>query len=211
MSHLDRLGLLTPRAVDDRLARQIAFLVEIDKLKLILRRTPLANGSRAENSAEHSWHLVMCAMVLKEYAAEPADLSRALQMLAVHDIVEIDAGDTFAYDIAAHASKIAREQRAADRLFGLLPPDQADGIRALWNEFEAMHTPESRLANAVDRLQALLLNAESGGGSWRSPGVTRAAIEARMALVTAAMPSLAPLVDRIVETFSRAGAIGPES
>jgi putative hydrolases of HD superfamily len=201
---------LPPRPSSDRLARQIGFLVEIDRLKHVLRRTPLADGSRAENSAEHSWHLVVCAMVLREYAAQPVDLLRTLQLLAIHDIVEIDAGDTFAYDIAAHGSKAEREERAADRLFGLLPPDQTDDIRRLWDEFEAIETPEARLANAVDRLQALLLNAESGGGSWRSPGVTKGRIEARMAAVASAMPALAPFVAEIVEAFSRAGLIAVE-
>jgi putative hydrolase of HD superfamily len=199
-----------PRPADPRLAQQIAFLVEIDKLKSVLRRTPLADGSRAENSAEHSWHLIVCAMVLQEYARQPVDLLRTLQMLAVHDIVEIDAGDTFAYDVAAHASKIERERRGAERLFGLLPSDQADRVRELWNEFEAIETAESCLANAVDRLQALLLNAEAGGGSWTSPGVTRGRIEARMAAVVTAMPTLAPFVGEVVEVFSRAGLIEPE-
>jgi len=194
-------------AAQPRLARQVTFLVEIDRLKSVLRRTPIADNSRMENSAEHSWHLMVCAMLLREYLPGPVDLLRTLQLLAVHDIVEIDAGDTFAYDAAGQASKLERERGAAERLFGLLPPDQERDLWALWEEFEAMATPESRLANAVDRLQALLLNAEAGGGSWRSNGVRRASIEQRMAPVIAALPALGPFVERVIADFTEAGVI----
>src|SRR5688572_11564202 len=159
---------------DDRLARQIAFLVEADKLKAVTRRTPLVDSSRRENSAEHSWHLVLAAMVMREYTAGDIDLLRVLEMIAVHDLVEIDAGDTFAYDVEGLVSKADREQAAADRIFAVLPADQAARLRGLWDDFESRETPEARFANAMDRLQPLLQNAHSGGGSWLDLGLDRA-------------------------------------
>src|SRR5262245_51101155 len=137
----------------------MAFLVEADKLKQILRRTPLVDGSRQENSAEHSWHMILAAMIAREYVPGPLDPLRAVEMIAVHDLVEIDAGDTFAYDAAANQDKHAREHLAAERIFGLLPADQGERVRALWDEFEAQTTMEARFANAIDRLQPLLQNA----------------------------------------------------
>jgi putative hydrolase of HD superfamily len=190
-----------------RLPQQLAFLVEIDRLKHVRRRTPLADGSRLENSAEHSWHLAMCAMILREHADGPIDLLRVLQMLAVHDIVEIDAGDTFAYDVGANAGKSDREAMAAERLFGMLPDDQAVECRRLWDEFEARTTNEARLANAVDRLQPLLLNATAGGGSWVDPQVTRAKVEARMTPVADAMPGLGAFVADTIAAFAKAGIL----
>src|SRR5262245_1922935 len=142
----------------ERLARQIAFLLEADKLKSVLRRTPLVDRSRPENSAEHSWHLALAALTLGEYADGSIDRLRVLELLTVHDLVEVDAGDTFAYDPTALTTKAAREHAAADRVFGLLPPDQAARLRALWEEFEALESRESRFANALDRLQALVQN-----------------------------------------------------
>ena len=152
---------------NDRLLRQVAFLVEADKLKQIIRRTPLVDSSRLENSAEHSWHLVLVAMIVREYAASSIDLLHVIEMIAVHDLVEIDAGDTFAYDTAGLETKVEREIAAAQRVFGLLPVDQQAYVRGLWEEFEAQDTPEARFANAVDRLQPFLLNAHAEGGSER--------------------------------------------
>src|SRR5256885_14942459 len=134
----------------DRLARQIAFLVEADKLKTVLRRTPLVDRSRRENSAEHSWHLALAALALIEYAPPGVDVQRVLELVTIHDLVEIDAGDTFAYDPAGLTTKAARECAAADRVFGVLPPDLADRLRARWEEVEALATPEARFANALD-------------------------------------------------------------
>src|SRR5437762_2142601 len=153
---------------DPRLSQQVAFLVEADKLKTVSRRTPLVDGSRLENSAEHSWHLVLAAMIMRHYSPVAIDLLRVLEMLAVHDLVEIDAGDTFAYDAAGHETKTEREAAAATRVFGLLPADQRQHVSALWEEFEAQESAESRFANALDRLQPLLQNASAGGGSWRT-------------------------------------------
>jgi 5'-deoxynucleotidase YfbR-like HD superfamily hydrolase len=156
---------------DDRLARQIGFLVETEKLKGILRKTSPIHLERYENSAEHSWTLALMAMVLAEHTDEKLDLMRVLQMLLVHDLVEVDAGDTFCYDLAANVTKADRERYAAERLFGLLPEDQEREFRQLWEEFEARESGEARFANALDRLLPLLQNFHNGGGSWREFGI----------------------------------------
>jgi putative hydrolases of HD superfamily len=156
-----------------RLAEQISFLVEIDKLKTILRQNLIADGSRQENTGEHSWHLAMCATVLAEHSNEPIDVAKVVQMLLIHDLVEIDAGDTFVYATPEQmAGQEAAESAAADRIFGLLPEDQSVRLRNLWDEFESKATPEARFAKAVDRLQPMLLNLASGGGSWERHGIT---------------------------------------
>ena len=165
---------------DSRLNAQLTFLLEIDRLKRVLRRTSLVGGERRENSAEHSWHLAMMALVLADYANEPVDLLHTIKMLLVHDIVEIDAGDTFAYDVQANLDKEAREQAAAERIFGLLPPDQCDVVRALWEEFDARQTPEARFANALDRMMPALQNYANDGGTWRMAGVDYAAVVRRL-------------------------------
>jgi putative hydrolases of HD superfamily len=196
-------------AAPDRLAEQIAFLVEADKLKSVLRRTPLTDGSRMENSAEHSWHLALAAMTLVEYAPAGVALGRVLELVVVHDLVEIDAGDTFAHDPVANATKAERELAAAARLFNLLPPDQAARVRALWDEFEANLTAEARFANALDRVQALCQNMQSGGGSWAAHAVTRGQVLARMAPVEAALPEVWPFVVGVIDRFCAAGIIRP--
>ncbi len=192
---------------DDRLAQQIAFLLEADKLKTVLRRTPLTDASRPENSAEHSWHLVLAAIVLAEQATVQVDLLRVLEMLTMHDLVEIDAGDTFAYDADHLGTKAERERTAADRIFALLPPDLGARLRGRWEEFEAHKTPEARFANALDRLQPLLQNACAGGGSWRDHEVTRAQVLHRMDPIRSTMPNLWPRVMEIVEAFCAAGVL----
>ena len=191
----------------DRLVQQIAFLAEADKLKSVIRRTPLVDSSRLENSAEHSWHLVLVVMVLREYGPADIDWMRVMEMVAVHDLVEIDAGDVSAYDVDALSAKALREQAAADRVFGLLPPDQGERFRSLWDEFEASTTAEARFANAVDRLQPLLQNEHSAGGSWRSQVLRRGQILYRMAPIEAAMPDVWPHVVLVVETFCAAGVL----
>ena len=157
----------------DRLNRQIDFLLEIDQLKQVLRQSLLTGDRRRENDAEHSWHLCIMAVVLAEYAADEFDLLRTLKMLLIHDLVEIDAGDTFAYDTEAHADKEEREQKAAERIFKLLPSDQARELRDLWDEFELRQTPEARYAAALDRLQPMLLNFHTGGAGWRRHGIRK--------------------------------------
>jgi putative hydrolase of HD superfamily len=203
--------VLQLRMANERLARQIAFLVEADRLKTILRRTPLGDNSRAENSAEHSWHLALAAMALHEYGPEGMDTSRVIELVVVHDLVEIDAGDTFAYDVAGHDTKADRERAAADRVFGLLPADQGLRFRGLWEEFEAMSTPEARFANALDRLQALLQNMQAGGGSWAAYAVTREQVLRRMAPVESALPDVWPFVCEVIDRYCAMGAIRPSS
>ena len=183
----------------DRLQSQLAFLAELDKLKLVQRRTSVIGESRLENTAEHSWHLGVMAPVLAEYAPEDVDVERAMSMVLVHDIVEIDAGDTFAFDPAAHADKEDREQAAADRLFGLLPDDQGAHYRALWDEFEARETPEALFANALDRFQGLLQNVHNAGGTWKKYGITREKILERMDPIRAGAPALWPWVVRMMD------------
>ncbi|MHB1222810.1 MAG: HD domain-containing protein [Gemmatimonadaceae bacterium] len=192
----------------DRLAQQLAFVTDIDRLKGVLRRTPLRDDSRLENSAEHSWHLAMMAVVLAEHAGPGVDVGRVIRMVLVHDLVEIDAGDTFAYDDAANVGREAREQAAAERLFGLLPDDQGAALRTLWDEFEERRTPDARLATALDRLQPLLNNDRPGGGSWRANGITRAQVLARMQPIEEGLPALWPTVLEVVERHCAAGDLG---
>lgn len=190
-----------------RLASQLAFLVEIDKLKGVLRQTLLCDRSRQENTAEHSWHLAMAAVVLSEYAGDEVDVGRVIRMALVHDIVEIDAGDTFAYDLTANLDREQREQTAASRIFGLLPTEQAAELRGLWEEFEAQQTPDARFAVALDRLQPLLNNHHSQGGSWRAHGITRAQVLRRMSPIETALPALWPAVLEIIEDNCTLGHI----
>lgn len=190
-----------------RLERQLAFLAEVDRLKSVLRRTTLCDGSRAENSAEHSWHLALAALTLTEHAGADVDIARVVSMVLVHDIVEIDAGDTFAYDARANLDREVREQRAAERIFGLLPPPQGAQLRALWEEFERGETPSARFAIALDRLQPLLSNHHAKGGSWKAHGVSRAQVLGRMAPIEHAAPALWPTVLAIVEQNCALGHI----
>ena len=157
--------------IDADVAERLRFVLEIDRLKTVLRQTLLADSSRRENSAEHSWHLAMTAMAMAPLASEPVDLDRVIRILLVHDIVEIDAGDVFIYDEEARRTKQAEEQKAADRIFALLPEPVASELRELWDEYEARETPEARFAYACDRLQPMLLNVGLGGGSWTAHGV----------------------------------------
>ena len=184
-----------------RIDQQLAFLVEADKLKNILRRTTLIDSSRQENTAEHSWHLALAAMVLEEYASAPVNMARVLRMLVVHDVVEIDAGDTFAYDAAGNATKAERERHAADRIFGLLPADLREELRGLWEEFDAATTPEARFANAVDRIQPFLQNRETGGGTWHTHNLSREQVLARMDPVRTALPQVWPTILAAVDGF----------
>ncbi|MFQ5557226.1 MAG: HD family hydrolase [Acidimicrobiales bacterium] len=170
---MDRSRTLEVAAgVDAEVGRRLAFVYELDRLKGVLRRTLTLEGERRENSAEHSWHLALTALVLAPFADEPLDLDRVIRILLVHDVVEIDAGDVFVYDEAARAEIEATEREAADRIFGLLPDPDGAELRALWDEYEQSATPEARFAYACDRLQPLLLNLATGGGSWRDHGIT---------------------------------------
>ena len=157
----------------ERLEKQICFIVEVDKVKNIFRQTYLADGERKENDAEHSWHLALMAVLLQEHMEEKADLTKVMIMVLIHDLVEIDAGDTYAYDEKGAQTKREREVKAADRIFGLLPEDQGQYFRELWEEFEAYETPEAKFAHLLDNFQPLLLNDASCGRSWKEHGVHR--------------------------------------
>ena len=195
-------------ALRERLEKQLRFIRELDKLKGVSRRVSLIDRTRLENSAEHSWHLGTMAVALAEYAPQGADIARAVQMLLVHDVVEIDAGDTFAFDAAANVDKEERETMAAGRLFGLLPDDDAHRLRALWDEFEESETPTARFANALDRFQALLMNDTPGdGGTWRAHGITRSQVLARMAPIETGAPALWPVVLDTIERAVTAGHV----
>ncbi|WP_299148020.1 HD family hydrolase [uncultured Tateyamaria sp.] len=163
-----------------RLDQQIAFLDEADKLKSITRATTLADASRAENSAEHSWHLTLYALVLADQAGPDVDINRVIRMLILHDLVEIDAGDHPIFDEVDAAAVAAQEQTAADRIYGLLPADIGTDLRAIWEEFEAAQTPTAQFAKALDRFQPPMLNLASGGGSWTDYDVTEAMIAERV-------------------------------
>ena len=162
-----------------RLEKQIAFILEIDMVKKIMRQTPLTDGNRKENDAEHSWHIALMALLLKEYAEDEVDVAKVMTMVLVHDLVEIDAGDTYAYDEAAAESKREREQKAADRIFGILPADQGNYLRSLWDEFEAYETADAKYAHLLDNFQPMLLNDASGGISWKEHDVKKTQIYER--------------------------------
>ena len=164
----------------ERLESQVRFILEVDKLKEVFRQTICTGSRRPENDAEHSWHLCLAVLVLAEHANEPRlDVLKVLKMLILHDLVEIDAGDTFAYDAARMAGQHEREALAADRIFGLLPADQCADFRALWDEFEERKTAESKFAAAIDRFQPVLLNCSTEGAAWKRHGVTADRVRAR--------------------------------
>ncbi len=163
-------------AEQERLKQQIRFIVEIDKVKNIFRQTYLADGKRKENDAEHSWHLALSAVLLKEHMEEDVDLTRVMIMVLIHDLVEIDAGDTYAYDTAGAATKREREVKAADRIFGLLPEDQGRYFRELWDEFEEYESADAKFAHLLDNFQPLLLNDASEGISWEEHGVHKSQV-----------------------------------
>jgi len=194
---------------DDRLRQQLAFIAEVDRLKRVLRRNYLVGGERRENTGEHSWHVALAAMILAEYSDEPVDVGHVIKMLLVHDIVEIDAGDTFAYDAAGHQDKDEREQRAADRIFGLLPDDQRAELRALWDEFEALETPEARFARAVDIFMPMFHNTSSEGRGGRENGVTSEQIFNRQQQIGAASEVLRQQARAIVAEAVERGYLKP--
>lgn len=155
----------------DRLKQQMEFILEVDKLKNINRQTYISSGERKENDAEHSWHLALMCALLSEHANEEIDVLKTMTMVLIHDVIEIDAGDTYAYDTAGNETKHERELQAAERLFKILPEDQADYMRALWDEFEEAKTPEAKFALTLDKVQPAMLNDAAGGKSWREHGV----------------------------------------
>lgn len=193
----------------DRLRQQIAFLLEIDKVKQIVRQSLIADGSRRENDAEHSWHLAIMATVLAEYGPPGLDLARVLRMLLAHDLVEIDAGDTYCYDPAACLTQRDREVAAAVRIFNLLPADQAAELRGLWDEFEARATPEARFAAALDRVQPVLLNYHTQGKAWLARGITRAQVIDRNQHVERGAPALWGYIRSLIDDAVLKGYLNP--
>ncbi len=197
--------MVPPSSVAERLARQVAFLIECDRLKEIFRQTLNTQSRRQENDAEHSWALCLFVITLAEHSNVPVDVLRILKMLLIHDLVEIDAGDTFAYDTVRMADQHEREARAADRIFGLLPPDQTAEFRALWDEFEEKRTPEAKFATAVDRFQPMLLNCLTEGAAWQRHGVRHAQVIARNAHVAHGSNALWEFIAATVEEAVGAG------
>jgi putative hydrolases of HD superfamily len=191
----------------ERLARQIAFLIECDRLKDIVRQTLNAHSGRPENDAEHSWALCLFVMTLAEHSNTPIDVLRVMKMLLIHDIVEIDAGDTFAYDTARLVDQHEREAVAATRLFGLLPDDQAAEFRALWDEFEDRQTPDATFAHAVDRCQAMLLNCLSKGVTWSRHNVRLDQIRARNAPIGEGSAALWTHMSHLLDEAVQAGDV----
>lgn len=184
----------------ERLLRQIEFITEIDKAKKIFRQNVVIGTKRNENDAEHSWHLAIMAMLLIEHSAtKDLDILKVMKMVLIHDIVEIDAGDTFCYDQKAYEDKAEREQQAADRIFNILPQDQGEEFRAIWDEFEAQETPEACFANCLDRLQPLILNHNSNGHTWQRPEVNSQRVLERSMPLKENAPQLWEYVNRIVE------------
>ncbi|MGC7095799.1 HD domain-containing protein [Amycolatopsis lurida] len=200
-----------PDGLPPRLVGQLTFLAEADKLKTVLRQSPLAAAERRENDAEHSWHLALMVAVLAEHADEPIDLGRTVQLVVVHDLVEIYAGDTPLYDDHGRESQQEREEAAAEKLFGLLPDDQKTHFRALWDEFEARETPEARFAKAMDRLQPLLLNWLAKGGTWQTPGVTAATVRERKAVIGDASAELWAAASTLIAEGERRGWVAPST
>ncbi|MCR5067835.1 MAG: HD domain-containing protein [Erysipelotrichaceae bacterium] len=192
-----------------RLDSQLLFTAEIDRMTEVLRRTLLINGSRRENDAEHSWHIAVMAMLFAEYAREPVDVGRAVQMCVVHDLVEIEADDTFAYNVQGNLDKAERERKAADRLFGRLPEDQGKMIRDLWEEFDAMETADARYAACMDRLQPFLHNTLTEGHTWGNGQVSRAAVEKRMAVIRDFMPEVYRWIMANIEQAVAKGWLAP--
>lgn len=195
---------------DQRLASQLAFALEIDKEKNVLRQTRLSGQGRRENDAEHAWHMSVMAYLLREYANEPFDIARTMIMTLTHDLVEIYAGDTYAYDAAGQATAHEREVEAADRLFGMLPDDQAQELRGIWEEFEANQTPEAHFAHAMDNLQPMMLNDANDGGNWRDRGVARSMPASRNAVTRKGSTVLADYVDEMLDKHVARGNLRPE-
>ena len=191
--------------MDERLKQQLDFALEIDKEKNIFRQTHLSGHGRNENDAEHAWHMAIMAYILQEYANEPVDIGRVMLMCLIHDIVEIDAGDTYAYDTAGLKTQKAREDAAKERLFSLLPEDQKQKLTQLFDEFEEFQTPESKFAHAMDNLQPLLLNNSNGGGDWREHGVSAKQVYGRQQKTRQGSEKLYQVTDQILKEHIRKG------
>ncbi len=191
----------------DKLEQQMQFLLELDKQKEIERQTYLASGKRKEKDAEHAWHLAVMAFLLADYANEKIDVLKTVKMVLLHDVVEIDAGDTYAYDTTGNQTKRFREEKAADRIYGMLPEEQKQECRALWEEFERGETPEAKFANTLDKVQPVLLNDASGGISWREHGIEKSQIMERNAHTQEGSGALWEYAHRLIEENAAKGNI----
>lgn len=196
-------------SADKRMNEQLLFTAQIDKMTGIVRRTMLIDKSRRENDAEHSWHIAVMAMLFKEYASEPVDVGRAVQMCVVHDLVEIIAGDTFAYDAEGNSHKEEREKAAADQLFRMLPADQGSMVRGFWEEFDAMETADARYAACMDRLQPFLHNMLTDGHTWVENATCRSMVEERMKVIKDFMPRVYDWVSDNIDNAVAKGWLRP--
>lgn len=189
----------------DRLNKQMRFIEEIDKEKLIGRQTYLSDASRKENDAEHAWHMAIMAYLLREYSNEPVDITRVMLMCLIHDVVEIDAGDTYAYDAEGLKTQKAREEAAKERIYSLLPEDQKKELSAIFDEFEESKTPEAKFAHAMDNLQPLMLNNSNGGGDWREHGVSAEQVYGRQKRTKEGSEILYEITDQIIKKHKEKG------
>jgi putative hydrolase of HD superfamily len=194
-----------PAAIDGDLRRQLSFVVEVDRMKAVLRQSPVAATPRRENDAEHSWHLALMALVLADRAREPVDRGRVVELVVLHDLVEVYAGDVSVHDVAGRAAQAEREVAAADRLYALLPDEQGRRLRAGWEEFEAGTTAEARFARALDRLQPLLLSWMAEGGTWQAEGVTAAALRDRLGAIEHGSEDLGAAAEALIAESERRG------
>ena len=185
--------------MNDRLRKQLDFMLELDKMKNLYRQTYVLHEDRKENDAEHSWHIAVLASLLAEYSNEPIDVAHVTKMVLLHDVVEIDAGDTYCYDTDGYKTKADREEKAAQRIFGLLPDDQRDEYYKLWREFEDSVTPDARFAAVLDRIQPLLLNYTKNGISWQEHGVHKEQVLARNVDYFSVSDELADAIKEVIE------------
>lgn len=189
----------------DRIKKQLDFMLELDKMKNLYRQTYVLHEDRKENDAEHSWHLAILAMLLSEYAAQPVDVLHVMKMVLIHDVVEIDAGDTYCYDAEGYKSKADREEKAAQRIFGLLPDDQREEFYTLWREFEDSETNDARFAAMLDRLQPIMLNYTKGGRSWQEHGIHKEQVLARNLPYLSESEQLADVIRSVIDEAAEKG------
>ncbi len=191
--------------MNDRIKKQLDFMLELDKMKNLYRQTYVLHEDRKENDAEHSWHLAILAMLLSEYAAQPVDVLHVMKMVLIHDVVEIDAGDTYCYDSEGYKSKADREEKAAQRIFGLLPDDQREEFYTLWREFEDSETNDARFAAMLDRLQPIMLNYTNGGRSWQEHGIHKEQVLARNLPYLSESEQLADVIRSVIDDAAEKG------
>jgi len=191
--------------MNDRIKKQLDFMLELDKMKNLYRQTYVLHEDRKENDAEHSWHLAILAMLLSEYAAQPVDVLHVMKMVLIHDVVEIDAGDTYCYDAEGYKSKADREEKAAQRIFGLLPDDQREEFYTLWREFENSETNDARFSAMLDRLQPIMLNYTKGGRSWQEHGIRKEQVLARNLPYLSESEQLADVIRSVIDDAADKG------